>query len=382
MAYEFSRAEVLRARTEYLNGDFDCLEGIWQTVRDYGFPFKSAWMDDAIIMFKNCVDFGRGVSGVGLVDDNPVPFKVISSSAINTTCFMRIGYKKEHYYINNITDHFTEYARMNCIKTECESNKTPLRQFPIAVPFLIDHIVDKGATRITPVEMREAVYTFPGIPCIHPAFALASGHGVTKVISLFTHLGVRRVLDPCAGYGDRCVAALASNIDEYVGVDPNPELVAGHTRLIETLSPHSACTATIINAPFEDDAAVNVSALTSKGYFDCVYTSPPFGTTHDGAVALEHYAVDGDWDRSAMSAVKYPGEAWLTDWFIPMLKKAWLCLCSGGWFIIHITDHRTNNGIVGAMQRCIRRMGGEICGVIGVEGSQGGPPYPAWAFKK
>jgi hypothetical protein len=85
---------------------------------------------------------------------------------------------------------------------------------------------------------------------------------------MYKQLGCRRVYDPYAGWGDRCVAAMSVGID-YLGVDSNPALEPCFRRLIETF-PHTG------DVRFLSGKSEQVSL----GDFqpDLVFTSPPFWT--------------------------------------------------------------------------------------------------------
>jgi hypothetical protein len=53
--------------------------------------------------------------------------------------------------------------------------------------------------------------------------------------------GTGRILDPCAGWGDRLVGALATpGCRRYLAFDPNPALVPAHGEAIRTLLPMRA----------------------------------------------------------------------------------------------------------------------------------------------
>jgi len=85
---------------------------------------------------------------------------------------------------------------------------------------------------------------------------------------MYKHLGSKRVYDPYAGWGDRCVAAMAMGVD-YFGVDSNPTLQSPYQQLIETL-PHTG------NIRFVSGRSEEVTLGDYQP--DLVFTSPPFWT--------------------------------------------------------------------------------------------------------
>ena len=90
-----------------------------------------------------------------------------------------------------------------------------------------------------------------------------------------------RVLDPCAGWGDRLIAAVTSKVKYYVGFDPNKNLRIGYVKLMELFSITLTSMTNdellfsngfkIISLPFE----VGVQHLNDDD-FDLCFTSPPY----------------------------------------------------------------------------------------------------------
>jgi len=80
-----------------------------------------------------------------------------------------------------------------------------------------------------------------------------------------------RILDFSAGWGDRLIGSISSNVDYYLGVDPNTDLNTGHTAAVEMLAkPEFRNNFRIIYAPFQS------CEIPEDKYFDLVFTSPPF----------------------------------------------------------------------------------------------------------
>jgi hypothetical protein len=93
-----------------------------------------------------------------------------------------------------------------------------------------------------------------------------------------------RVLDPSSGWGDRLAGAYCSGVvREYVGTDPNSDLFSGYAEIQRLMrgvnsagsegssSGGSPMSATLVMQGFE-----TVAPLLPAGYFDVVFTSPPF----------------------------------------------------------------------------------------------------------
>ena len=82
---------------------------------------------------------------------------------------------------------------------------------------------------------------------------------------IYKFLGATKILDPYAGWGDRCLASIALNIP-YIGIDKNEALREPYNAMIREFS--SECTQMI----FSKAEDVHISSLD----FDFVLTSPPW----------------------------------------------------------------------------------------------------------
>jgi hypothetical protein len=100
----------------------------------------------------------------------------------------------------------------------------------------------------------------------------------TVALELYAKFKASIVLDPFAGWGDRCIAAMAKNIG-YVGIDSNLKLKIPYKEMIKFYPHYSKVR--FINKPVEK---VDISKLD----FDFVLTSPPFWDEHNSLI--EHYS--------------------------------------------------------------------------------------------
>ena len=78
-----------------------------------------------------------------------------------------------------------------------------------------------------------------------------------------------KVLDPFCGWGGRLIGACASNIDTYIGIDTNYNLVEPYNKMIDILKDHTTTNIEFING---DSSLVDYSVID----YDCVFTSPPY----------------------------------------------------------------------------------------------------------
>ncbi len=83
---------------------------------------------------------------------------------------------------------------------------------------------------------------------------------------IYKYFDAKHVLDPYAGWGDRCLAAMALGI-KYTGIDSNPNLQDPFSRMIEQFS--SGDKINIINDKTENVDLESIS-------YDLIVSSPPF----------------------------------------------------------------------------------------------------------
>ena len=82
---------------------------------------------------------------------------------------------------------------------------------------------------------------------------------------LYKYFYATKVFDPYAGWGDRCLAAMACDID-YVGVDSNPKLFTPFKKMINFYESEG-------RVEFISDKSENVY---KKIDYDLLFTSPPY----------------------------------------------------------------------------------------------------------
>ena len=124
-----------------------------------------------------------------------------------------------------------------------------------------------------------------------------------------SHLHFRRVLDVASAWGDRLLAAIAYDLDMYVGVDANPDLEPGYEAILEQfVAPEQRHRFPMLISPSEK------VALPEGVQYDLVLMSPaPYRT--------EVYSNPRD---QASNYATY--EQWLVDYFFATLRKVCVCV--------------------------------------------------------
>ena len=164
-----------------------------------------------------------------------------------------------------------------------------------------------------------------------PAQALAmrkyipSQYRPAAALAQMRAFGARRVYDPCGGWGDRLVAALAADLEVYYARDVNPNVFIGYSEQVRSYPSKTRVITEYKQAEVDAPA---------EGYFDLVLTSPPYWKVEKYAGELSSHRL-------------YPSfHAWLNGFMFPLLGHAQTALAPGGHILLNVSDvyanHTTN----------------------------------------
>jgi hypothetical protein len=153
--------------------------------------------------------------------------------------------------------------------------------------------------------------------------AIAAQFRPAAARDFFARYKARRVLDFCAGWGDRLVAALADErVEAYMGIDPNTALHQGYRRQVEMFAPlrSTPIDVTMVCSPAEE-------MMLPQATYDMVFTSPPY-------FDKERYT-----DEDTQSWVRHRTVSeWLRGFLFESVTRAWAALSPGGHMAINIAD--------------------------------------------
>jgi DNA modification methylase len=172
----------------------------------------------------------------------------------------------------------------------------------------------------------------------------------------------KSVLDPCSGWGDRLIAAMACNV-RYVGVDPNYELHPKYKEMIEFFIPAvKRSKYTMIESKIQD-------AILPNEKFDLVFTSPPY-------FKIEQYSNNGRVNNNNENE-------WFDSFMIPMIKKTYDKLKYGGHMVLVINQLK-NDTYINQMLSYIYNEITDLfyLGVISYSNKEIRNPQPMWIWKK
>ena len=131
---------------------------------------------------------------------------------------------------------------------------------------------------------------------------------VAKTIYQLTN--AKRVLDTSCGWGDRLAGFFASDAEEYIGCDPNPNTYKQYMKQIEVYNSFltKPKKVTIYNTGAEDLPWDEIKDI------DCSFTSPPYFST-------EVYNKGGEKEENQSWFKFNEYEKWRDDFFLPVSKK-------------------------------------------------------------
>lgn len=142
-----------------------------------------------------------------------------------------------------LVDYFSEPARMGAVwKAEGAPPRELWRRRDVA-QWAVDKAVRKYG-ELTDFSLRHGLY------------GRVAGCNLFKchlASALYTVLGGTRILDPCAGWGDRLLGAMGTvAVSRYLAFDPNPALVPAHGGMIEAFGAAAGGSYAVIPLPFEE----------------------------------------------------------------------------------------------------------------------------------
>jgi len=234
-----------------------------------------------------------------------------------------LTFKTSDYFNSMIlSDLFNDDCRMKCGFGDYIS---PVEYYKKNKNNIIN-IMKKKNIEITPMNIREEIYEDMNKNHLREC----SNHNPSVIKKFIKIFKSKKVLDMSSGWGDRLLGAMASGVDMYIGVDPNPCLHPNYKNMIDTLlkhSPNPKGKFIMFESPFE---SLDVSKITEHcKSFDLVYTSPPYFdyekyTEAKGQSHLSHNTQD----------------KWFDDFLIPSINKCISLLKNKGYLVLYFTQER------------------------------------------
>ena len=270
--------------------------------------------------------------------------------------------KSDYENIDKITDYFIEDIRLKAIVKSQQIS--PLSFFKENEDKIIQLVENKGL-ELTNYNVRETIFELvKEATLFKPSFCKS----ILQLLSPNYNTKECSWLDISAGWGDRLITAIASDVKKYVAFDPNNELKKGHTEIINTLSNASSKKKfTIYYEPFEE----GIKKLNSDEMFNLVFTSPPF-------FDFEIYS-----NQNTQSVENYSQFSnWLSSFLLTSVSEAYSHLEENGYLAIYIVDIKNYN-IIEPLFKHVQHncknsiYKGMIASIVGDK-----IPKPVWIWQK
>lgn len=137
----------------------------------------------------------------------------------------------------------------------------------------------------------------------------------------------KRVLDMCAGWGDRLISALYHpDVEEYTGIDPSTPMEHIYEKIVDEIDvDKDKSIFKVYRSAFEDFDEKSLK----KGHYDLMFTSPPY-------MNVEKYSDD----QNAIYMRYSDSEQFVEGFFVPSFEKINYLLADGGHMAMVISDRK------------------------------------------
>ena len=246
----------------------------------------------------------------------------------------------DYIAMDNITTAFTDESRMHCYRNipnrKTASMYDGWNKYGAYVKGAISQVL-RDDRDLNAFELREAIYrsSIKGdddveyTECAHerPTFLAMVFRELFKLVG--ADASNIKMLDACAGWGDRLVVAMILNIQRYVGVEPNVLSTAGFQKAIRLLGGTEGTTKYTM---YGDGFPNVIASLPANETYHIVFLSPP-------AYDSEFYS-----DDEKQSTVMYrTKDEWLSGFLYRTVDYCWSVLEKGGVLVIQSLLSRTIN---------------------------------------
>lgn len=227
----------------------------------------------------------------------------------------------EFQKIDEISDYFNESCRNQCVFFG--SNGSTYDYYRNNLNLIIQHLKE-NLMEINIKNMREIIFRH----------GKKDGYGECSTFKpkylrfIIDHFGARNILDMSAGWGDRLIASMASNIDIYHGFDPNPCLHPNYKKIIEFFKPYSVnknASYELYELPFE-------KARLTDNFYDLMFTSPPY-------FDIEIY----DTNAESQSTHNQNEKSWYNNYLKVWINIIYKSLKNGGIMSFNINQFKHHN---------------------------------------
>jgi len=227
---------------------------------------------------------------------------------------LNIDYDRDERFLR-ITDYFSEECRIKCNFSDFIS---PYEYFTINKDSIIKNLTKEYSYK----EIDNYIFSRGPRQC--------TLFNLIVCTSILRHFKPKRWLDPSAGWGDRLIAAINYGDCYYRATDPNDCLHPKYKEIIDTFAEKKTIEDERGSRPkYHITQEGFETAQIEAGYYDLVFTSPPF-------FDLEKYS-----NSPEQSHIKFATlEEWMNGFMYPFLIKAIASLQKDGHLCLYVADDK------------------------------------------
>ncbi len=233
---------------------------------------------------------------------------------ISNLCF---GFDENLKPYTVITDYYVDDVRFKCSKLNVPN---PIEQFYADVDFDSKYIdvLEKYDIKKPNKETKKII-----IRKLLTKYKNCDLHPIDNLLNIIKVFKPKKMLDMCAGWGDRLIAATIYGETDYIGVDPNSELKSRYKQIIDDFGSKDH-KYEIISEPFEK---CNLKPyVTECDLFDLMLSSPPYFIS-------EKYS-----DEPTQSLNYKTIDSWFEKFMYPSIDKIYSVLRDYGYMCLIIND--------------------------------------------
>jgi hypothetical protein len=164
-------------------------------------------------------------------------------------------------------------------------------------------------------------------------FGYIGNFAMWNAVNFYKKYKPKIVLDPTAGFGNRLVAAAATGVERYIGIDSNKNLEEPYKGLVEFLSNKSD---TKVQMIINNSLNVDYTQLT----YDCVFTSLPYYTV-ENYNHMHNYGTKQQWND---------------DFYKPLIRKTYDSLAPNGVYALNVPGPIYESCCVPILGQCLERI--------------------------
>jgi tRNA1(Val) A37 N6-methylase TrmN6 len=238
----------------------------------------------------------------------------IYKNFINNLC---IGYDEDLQNYTNITDYYVDDVRFECYRL---GFKNPIDAFYNDNNFKekYDEIIQKYSIKTINKKINQII-----MRKVLSKYKCCDLHPIDNLLNILKIFKPTKILDMCAGWGDRLFAALLYGKADYIGVDPNSKLKSRYKQIINDFG-NNEHIYKVITEPFEKCDLSEY--IINDELFDIMLSSPP-------------YYICEQYSKECTQSLNYKTiNNWFINFMYPSIDKIYVVLKDNGYMLMIIND--------------------------------------------